>query len=181
MSAIGKFAASKLRGISVNEVDAEHASGVVNALFEVCVAGCEAILWYSDPDGTRWEERKHAPNDAFTTVPTRHAKLLFESNAMSALVEVMKAARIARARFSGGHSSSEHSATASSLSIPDDQMKIIATSLACEFVALRAIGCAVMGDENMVSSANTNGALDVVLEGTGRMPTNLLEATVGSS
>ena len=181
MSAIGKFAASKLRGISVNEVDAEHASGVVNALFEVCVAGCEAILWYSDPDGTRWEERKHAPNDAFTTVPARYAKLLFESNAMSALVEVMKAARIARARFSGGLSSSEHSATASSLSIPDDQMKIIATSLACEFVALRAIGCAVMGDENMVSSANTNGALDVVLEGTGRMPTNLLEATVGSS
>ena len=133
---------------------------------------------------SRWNpmgREKHAPNDAFSTVPTRHAKLLFESNAMSALVEVMKAARIARARFSGGHSSSEHSATASSLSIPDDQMKIIATSLACEFVALRAIGCAVMGDENMVSSANTNGALDVVLEGTGRMPTNLLEATVGNS
>ena len=178
MSSIAKFSASKLRGISVNEVDGEHANRVVNALFEVCVASCEAILWFADPDENRWKEDKHAPNDAFTAVSTRHARLLFESNAVSALVEVMKAARIARARFSGVHNSNEHMQTAASLTPSDVQLKKIASSIECEFIALRAIGCAVMGDENMASSANTNGALDVVLEGTGRMPTNLLEDTL---
>ena len=90
----------------------------------------------------------------------------------------MKAARIARAKFSGVQSSSERSATPSALRVSQSQMNIIATSLECEFTALRAIGCAVMGDENMISSANTNGVLDVVLEGTGRMPTNLLKQPV---
>ena len=65
----------------MNEVDGEHANRVVNALFEVCVASCEAILWFADPDENRWKEDKHAPNDAFTAVSTRHARLLFESNA----------------------------------------------------------------------------------------------------
>ena len=177
MSAIGKFAASKLRGISVNELDGNHAKRIVNEMFGVCMATCEAILWFADPDENRWEDEKHAPNNTYTTISTRHAKLLFESNAMNALVEIMKAARIARAKFSGVQSSSERSATPSALRVSQSQMNIIATSLECEFTALRAIGCAVMGDENMISSANTNGVLDVVLEGTGRMPTNLLEAT----
>ena len=101
MSAIGKFAANKLRGISVNELDGNHAKRIVNEMFGVCMATCEAILWFADPDETRWEDEKHAPNNTYTTISTRHAKLLFESTAMNALVEIMKAARIARAKFSG--------------------------------------------------------------------------------
>ncbi len=128
MSAIGKFAASKLRGISVNELDGNHAKRIVNELFGVCMATCEAILWFADPDGNRWEEEKHAPNNTYTTISTRHAKLLFESNAMNALVEIIKAARIARARFSGVQSSSERSATPSALRVSQSQMNIIATS-----------------------------------------------------
>ena len=86
MSAIGKFAANKLRGISVNELDGNHAKRIVNEMFGVCMATCEAILWFADPDENRWEDEKHAPNNTYTTISTRHAKLLFESNAMNALV-----------------------------------------------------------------------------------------------
>jgi len=166
---IGKFAASKLRGISVKDNDDEQTMSVVNALFTVCKASCEAILCFADPEQNRWEETKHAPSFNFISVPSRNAKVLFESNAMNALVEVMKAARIARARFSDCSD--------------DDKTCAVKSSLETEFLALRAIGCAVMGDEKMVSSANTTGALDVVLEGTlgfGRMQYSSSKASLFS-